>query len=59
MEKKQKNTNHEEANSSNQLLKEEVDSEGIAEIVAQWTGIPVQKLIEGEGEKLWSSRAAS
>jgi len=52
LEKKQKNTNHEEANSSNQLLKEEVDSEDIAEIVAQWTGIPVQKLIEGEGEKL-------
>ena len=52
LENKQKNTNHEEANSRNQLLKEEVDSEDIAEIVAQWTGIPVQKLIEGEGEKL-------
>ena len=52
LEKKQKNTNHEETNSSNQLLKEEVDSEDIAEIVAQWTAIPVQKLIEGEGEKL-------
>ncbi len=52
LEKKQKNTNHEEVDSGNQMLKEEVDSEDIAEIVAQWTGIPVKKLIEGEGEKL-------
>ena len=37
---------------NNQLLKEEVDAEDIAEIVALWTGIPAQKLIEGEGEKL-------
>ena len=50
--KKQQNTYHEEENSNNQLLKEEVDSEDIAEIVAQWTGITVQKIIEGEGEKL-------
>ena len=50
--KKQINTNHDEVDSCNQLLKEEVDSEDIAEIVAQWTGIPVKKLIEGEGEKL-------
>ena len=52
LEKKQINTNHDEVNSSNQLLKEEVDTEDIAQIVAQWTGIPVKKLIEGEGEKL-------
>ena len=52
LEKKQKNTNHDEVNTSNQLLKEEVDTEDIAHIVAQWTGIPVKKLIEGEGEKL-------
>jgi len=52
LEKKQKNTNHKDTNSTNQLLKEEVGSEDIAEIVEQWTGIPVQKLIEGEGEKL-------
>ena len=37
---------------NNQMLKEEVDAEDIAEIVALWTGIPAQKLIEGEGEKL-------
>ena len=52
LEKKQKYTNNEDVNPNNQLLKEEVDSEDIAEIVAQWTGIPVKKLVEGEGEKL-------
>jgi len=34
------------------LLREEVGSEDIAEVVAEWTGIPVSKLIEGEIEKL-------
>jgi ATP-dependent Clp protease ATP-binding subunit ClpB len=34
------------------MLKEEVDSEDIAEIVAKWTGIPVSKMIETEREKL-------
>jgi ATP-dependent Clp protease ATP-binding subunit ClpB len=34
------------------LLKEEVDTEEIAEIVARWTGIPVTRLMEGEMEKL-------
>lgn len=34
------------------LLKEEVDSEDIAEIVARWTGIPVSKMLESEREKL-------
>lgn len=35
-----------------QLLKEEVSADEIAEIVGRWTGIPVTKLIEGEKEKL-------
>jgi ATP-dependent Clp protease ATP-binding subunit ClpB len=35
-----------------QLLKEEVDSEDIADVVSAWTGIPVSKLLEGEIEKL-------
>jgi len=35
-----------------QLLKEEVDSEDVAEVVSSWTGIPVSKLVEGEVEKL-------
>ena len=34
------------------LVKEEVDSEQIAEVVGKWTGIPVAKLVEGEREKL-------
>ncbi|MEA3334566.1 MAG: ATP-dependent chaperone ClpB [Chloroflexota bacterium] len=34
------------------MLKEEVDAEDIAEIVARWTGVPVSKLMEGEVEKL-------
>jgi ATP-dependent Clp protease ATP-binding subunit ClpB len=34
------------------LVKEEVDAEQIAEVVAQWTGIPVSRLVEGEREKL-------
>jgi ATP-dependent Clp protease ATP-binding subunit ClpB len=34
------------------LLKEEVDAEEIAEVVAKWTGIPVSRLLEGEMEKL-------
>ena len=35
-----------------QMLKEEVDEEDIAEIVAKWTGIPVSRLMEGEMQKL-------
>jgi ATP-dependent Clp protease ATP-binding subunit ClpB len=34
------------------LIKEEVDSEQIAQIVGRWTGIPVSRLVEGEREKL-------
>ncbi|MGH7682198.1 MAG: ATP-dependent Clp protease ATP-binding subunit, partial [Candidatus Eiseniibacteriota bacterium] len=34
------------------LLKEEVDEEDIAEVVARWSGIPVQRLMEGELQKL-------
>ncbi len=34
------------------MLKEEVDEEDIAEIVAKWTGIPVSRLMEGEMAKL-------
>ncbi len=33
-------------------LKEEVDAEDIAEIVARWTGIPVSKMLESERERL-------
>jgi ATP-dependent Clp protease ATP-binding subunit ClpB len=34
------------------MLKEEVDEEDIARIVSRWTGIPVQKMLEGEIQKL-------
>ena len=36
----------------NQLLKEEIDEDDIAEIVSKWTGIPVTKLVESEMQKL-------
>jgi ATP-dependent Clp protease ATP-binding subunit ClpB len=39
-------------NGGGRLLKEQVDEEDIAEVVARWTGIPVSKLMEGEREKL-------
>jgi ATP-dependent Clp protease ATP-binding subunit ClpB len=41
-----------EIQKDNKMLKEEVDSEDIAEIVSKWTGIPVQKMLEGERSKL-------
>jgi ATP-dependent Clp protease ATP-binding subunit ClpB len=34
------------------MLKEEVDAEDVAEVVAKWTGIPVSRLLEGEMQKL-------
>lgn len=34
------------------LIKEEVDDEDIAEVVARWTGIPVSKMLQSEREKL-------
>jgi len=34
------------------LLKEEVGSEDIAEVVAKWTGIPIQKMLQSDREKL-------
>ena len=41
-----------EEDSAERLLREEVTGDEIAEIVARWTGIPVQRLVEGEREKL-------
>jgi len=38
--------------SENQLLSEEVGDEDIAAIISRWTGIPVDKMLEGEREKL-------
>jgi len=46
-----------ELQSQGALLKEEVDAEDIAAVVSRWTGIPVSKLLEGEGEKLMDMEA--
>lgn len=42
----------EEMQQGSPLLKEEVDSEDIASVVAKWTGIPLSKMIQSEREKL-------
>jgi ATP-dependent Clp protease ATP-binding subunit ClpB len=42
----------ESAQQSGALVSEEVTAEEIAEIVSKWTGIPVQKMMEGEQDKL-------
>ncbi len=39
-------------NQENALIKEEVTSEDIAEVVAKWTGIPVQKMLQSDKVKL-------
>ncbi|MCB9018094.1 MAG: ATP-dependent chaperone ClpB [Paludibacteraceae bacterium] len=41
-----------EIQSNSPLIKEEVDSEDIADIVSKWTGIPVNKMLQSEKEKL-------
>lgn len=41
-----------EAQSNQQLLKEEVGADDIAEVVAKWTGIPVSRMLESERTKL-------
>ena len=37
---------------SNAMIKEEVDSEDIADVVSRWTGIPVRKMLQSEKDKL-------
>jgi len=46
------NTKLEEVQSTGKMLKEEVDAEDIAEIVAKWTGVPVQRMLEPERSTL-------
>lgn len=50
LENTQKQLSDNQANSS--LIKEEVTKEDIAEVVAKWTGIPVNKMLQSEREKL-------
>lgn len=46
------NTELDDIQSAAKMLKEEVDAEDIAEIVAKWTGIPVRRMLETERSKL-------
>jgi len=43
---------HQELETKNKFIKLEVDPEDIAEIVSKWTGIPVQRMLAGEQEKI-------
>jgi ATP-dependent Clp protease ATP-binding subunit ClpB len=43
---------HADSGGGNKFLKEEVDEEDVAEVVARWTGIPVSRLMESEVQKL-------
>ena len=48
----QKSVRLQEIQATHKMLKEEVTPEDIASVVAKWTGIPVDRLLEGEVEKL-------
>ncbi len=50
--KEAKSKLEEETKGKPALLREEVKQEDIAKVVSRWTGIPVSRLMEGEGEKL-------
>jgi len=52
LEEQLKQAEIETASQENNLLREEISDEDIAEIVSQWTGIPVSKLIQSERQKL-------
>ena len=49
LEKKLKDA---EGQSQDRIIREEVTADDIAGIVSRWTGIPVDKMLEGEREKL-------
>ena len=49
---KEAKVNLEKLDRNSMLLKEEVDTEEIAEVVAAWTGIPVSKMLQTEKDKL-------
>ncbi len=54
LQKQLEDENHrlEDLQADKQMLKEEVDDEDVAQVVAKWTGIPVTRLLEGEVSKL-------
>jgi ATP-dependent Clp protease ATP-binding subunit ClpB len=41
-----------ESSAEGQMLRQEVTAEDVAQVVARWTGIPVERMLEGEREKL-------
>ncbi len=47
-----KNSQLTELQSTKKMLKEEVDSEDIAQVVSKWTSIPIERMMEGERDKL-------
>jgi ATP-dependent Clp protease ATP-binding subunit ClpB len=49
---KSENADMQKLQENRQMLKEEVEEEDVAEIVAKWTGVPVSKMLESEKEKL-------
>src|SRR5438552_5736880 len=49
---KNANTRLDEVQQNERMLKEQVDEEDVAKIVAKWTGIPVTKMLESEIQKL-------
>lgn len=51
-ELKEKEQGLKQAQSTKTFLREEVSEEDIAQVVSRWTGIPVQKMLEGEAERL-------
>lgn len=51
-QKQLKNAQAELANSKSTMVKEEVNQEDIADVVAKWTGIPVTKMIQSQRERL-------
>lgn len=52
LEKELARTEEQLQNKKNSLLKQEVDEQDVAEVVAKWTNVPVTKLIESELDKL-------
>lgn len=52
LEEKEKAQDEEQEKEEPQLLKEEVGADDVAEIISRWTGIPLNRLLEGEKQKL-------
>jgi ATP-dependent Clp protease ATP-binding subunit ClpB len=51
-ELEREHSNLSEIQKNNKMLKEEVDAEDVAEVVANWTGIPVSRMMESDVQKL-------